>query len=42
MDYVPLNFELMKSPVNWVTVVLMIWLAGLMLALLMNPPFKSA
>lgn len=24
MKYVPLNFELIKSPLNWVTIILMI------------------
>ncbi len=30
--YIPINFAIIGSPVNWVTVTLMVWLAGLMLA----------
>ncbi len=27
-DYIPLNFELMKNPINWVIIFLMVALAG--------------
>lgn len=34
MDKIPLNFELMKNPVNWVILSLMVAIAGLGLSLL--------
>jgi len=36
MSYIPLNWELIKNPVNWVIVFLMIALAGMALAAIMQ------
>ncbi len=35
-EYIPLNFELMKNPLNWIIVFLMIAIAGLGLAFVMQ------
>ncbi len=34
--YVPLNFELMRNPVNWVIITLMVLLAGIGLAFIVK------
>lgn len=36
VSYIPLNWELLRNPVNWVFVFLMIALAGVGLALIMQ------
>lgn len=36
ISYIPLNWELMKNPVNWVIIFLMITLAGMALATIMS------
>jgi len=33
---IPLNFELMKNPYNWVVIVLMVAIAGFAVALIFN------
>lgn len=33
-DYIPLNFELMANPINWVIIYLMVIIAGLGLSLI--------
>jgi hypothetical protein len=33
---VPLNFALIGNPVNWLIIILMVWIAGLALALLFH------
>ena len=38
---IPLNFALMSNPVNWVIITLMVVLAGLGLALIMNGTAKK-
>lgn len=38
MDYIPLNFAIMKNPYNWIIVTLMVAIAGLGLALLFPQP----
>lgn len=35
-SYIPLNFELMSNPVNWIIIVLMLLVAGVALAFIMN------
>lgn len=35
--YIPLNFAIMRNPVNWVIVILMIAIAGLGLSVILNP-----
>lgn len=37
-EYTPLNFELMKNPVNWFIVLLMILIAGLSISLIFHTP----
>jgi hypothetical protein len=34
MDGVPVNFALISNPWNWLIIILMVWVAGLALALL--------
>lgn len=36
--YIPLNFDIIANPVNWAIVILMIAIAGLGLAIVINPP----
>lgn len=36
-DMLPLNFNLLSNPVNWVIVVLMIVIAGLMMQVIISP-----
>jgi hypothetical protein len=36
LSYIPLNWELMKNPVNWVIIFLMVTLAGMALAAIMS------
>jgi len=38
MKYVPLNFELMKHPANWVILFLMIAIVGLAISLIFTTP----
>jgi len=40
-DYVPLNTELMANPVNWVIILLMVFIAGLALSLAFHNPQGS-
>lgn len=35
-NLIPLNFALLSNPVNWAVIVLMVLLAGIGLALIMN------
>lgn len=35
--WVPINFELVANPVNWVIVVLMVVIAGLAIGLIFHP-----
>ncbi len=35
--FIPLNFEIMSHPANWVVLLLMVYIAGLGLSLLVNP-----
>jgi hypothetical protein len=35
--YIPLNFGILSNPVNWAIVILMIALAGVGLAAILNP-----
>lgn len=37
MKWVPLNFELLGNPVNWVIVILMVAIAGLATSLIFHP-----
>lgn len=37
LSYLPLNYGLLKNPVNWVIVFLMIAIAGVALALILSP-----
>ena len=41
MDYVPLNFSLLSNPMNWLTVLVMIFVAGLALSLLFHRPLSG-
>jgi hypothetical protein len=42
MDSVPINWALMRNPVNWVIVLLMVYIAGLGLALIFQSnPFAE-
>jgi hypothetical protein len=36
MSYIPVNWELIKNPVNWVIIFLMVTLAGMALAAIMK------
>lgn len=36
MDRIPLNFALMANPVNWIIVLLMVYIVGLALSLLFH------
>lgn len=42
MDWLPLNLAIMKNPYNWITVVLMVMIAGLALHLLFPGPNAGA
>ena len=37
MKWVPINFDLIKNPYNWVVIVLMVVIAGLALHLIFAP-----
>jgi hypothetical protein len=37
-DYLPLNFQLLASPYNWIIILLMVMIAGLGLHLIVNQP----
>jgi hypothetical protein len=37
MNYIPLNFNLLSNPFNWVNVLLMVMIGGLALHLLFPP-----
>lgn len=36
MDSIPLNFALMKNPVNWIIVLLMVYIVGLAISLIFH------
>jgi hypothetical protein len=36
MERIPLNFALMRNPVNWIIVLLMVYIVGLALSLLFH------
>lgn len=42
MGWVPLNFDLMKNPVNWIIITMMVLLAGIALAFVMKSTTISA
>jgi hypothetical protein len=37
MDYIPLNFALLRSPINWLIITLMVLLAGMAFTLVFHP-----
>jgi hypothetical protein len=39
MDRIPLNWELLKNPINWIILLLMVWIAGLALSLIFHRQF---
>jgi hypothetical protein len=40
-NFIPLNFDLMSNPINWVIVALMVLIAGFGLAHVMNTTAKD-
>jgi hypothetical protein len=36
-EYTPINFELAGNPINWVIVLLMVFIAGLAVSLIFHP-----
>ena len=42
MEYIPLNFELLRNPYNWVVVLLMVMIAGLAVATIFPAPTEDA
>jgi hypothetical protein len=36
MDKIPLNTALLANPVNWLIIILMVWIAGLAMALIFH------
>lgn len=42
MDWVPINWELVKNPLNWAIVVLMLVIAGFGLHLLLPKQFPQS
>lgn len=42
LSYVPLNFELMRNPFNWIILLLMVLVAGYALALLFPATEKTS
>jgi hypothetical protein len=42
MDNVPINWGLIGNPWNWLIIVLMVWIAGLALALIFHQSTATA
>lgn len=42
MDWLPINFDLLKNPLNWVMIILMLAIAGFALHLILPQYFSQS